>query len=86
MRRPGGYAVLTTPDGGKKEADTFTCKHCNRLTHVKPFQDPADLGGLCKCCMGLICSNCVGKPCDVIEKKLERAEASYHARRSYGLG
>ena len=83
MRNPGGYAVLTDPDKGVVERDTVTCKHCQKLTHVKPKQRPEDLGGLCFVCMGLICSNCVGKPCDPMEEKLKRAEASYHARRSY---
>lgn len=85
MRKPGGYAFLFDENGIMKEADTTTCGHCNKITHIKPMMDPADMGGLCKCCMRLICACCVGQPCDVIEKKLERAEASYHARRSYGI-
>ena len=85
MRRPQGYALLTDPEKGIKEADTFSCSHCNRIVHVKPKADPADMGGLCKCCMRLICPACVGKACDVLERKLERQEASYQARRSYGL-
>jgi hypothetical protein len=87
MRRAQGYATITEPGKRLVEMDTCQCGHCQRLTHVKPKQDPAELGGLCKCCMRLICGPCVDKgTCDVFEKKLERAEASYHARRSYGLG
>lgn len=85
MRNPGGYSILTPAEGAVQECDTFTCKHCNRVTFVKPKMDPTELGGLCKMCMGLVCSHCAGKPCDVFEKKLERAEASERARRSYGI-
>jgi hypothetical protein len=49
------------------------------------IHNEADSGGLCKVCMRFVCSRCVGHACDVIEKKLERWEASYHARKSYGL-
>ena len=85
MRKPQGYAILFDAGGIHNEADSFTCGHCNAITLVKPKMDPTELGGLCKCCMRMICKRCVGQPCDVIEKKLERMEASYHARRSYGL-
>ena len=98
MRRPQGYAVLTIPEGaviklgglphkevpaGVMELDTVSCGHCNRVTHVMPRMDPADMGGLCKICYGLICKFCVGRGCDPLEAKLERAEARYHALRSY---
>lgn len=75
-----GYATLTGPLG-IREADTFSCAHCNAIRHVKPFCDPADLGGLCKTCMGVICERCVGGVCDPLMKKVERAERSYDARR-----
>lgn len=75
-----GYATLTGPMG-VREADTFTCAHCNTIRHVKPFCDPADLGGLCKTCMGVICETCVGKGCDPLMKKIERAEKAHDARR-----
>ena len=86
MRKPQGYAVLYDGDGAIAERDTFTCGHCNCVVHVKPQADPADVGGLCKCCMTLICPRCVQTGvCDPLEKKLERQEARYHALRSYGL-
>ncbi len=100
MRKPQGYATVTSPDrsvvfldgvrreeipAGVFEADTFTCKHCARVTHVMPRMDPANMGGLCKCCYGLICRHCVGRGCDPLEAKLERAEAKERARRSYGI-
>ena len=84
MRKPQGYAVITSPDG-VREADTFTCAHCQHVTHVKAGAKPEDLGGLCKSCMGLICSRCVGKSCDPFLKKIEREEARYHSLRSMGL-
>jgi hypothetical protein len=97
--RPQGYAVITSPkesianlDGvtkdriyeGDSKYDTSTCGHCGRVTHIKPGMRPEDCGGLCKICMRLICPQCVGFSCDVIEKKLERAEARGIALRSYG--
>ena len=75
MRNPGGYSIITDPWAGTKEADTFTCQHCNKVVFVKPMCDPADMGGRCTCCNGLICQNCVGKGCDPMEKKLKRLEA-----------
>lgn len=84
MLRPGGYATLTSPDG-VSEADAFTCFHCNAIRHVKARQDPAEIGGICKGCMQLICEKCLGGGCDPFLKKLERWEANYEALRSYGL-
>lgn len=88
MRNPGGYASVFSPEpsalrfdgrqehmrSGVFETDTFSCKHCNRVTHVRPKMDAADMGGLCKVCMGLVCKYCVGRGCDPLEAKLERAE------------
>lgn len=85
MRKPGGYGVTTFDCGQVKETDTFTCAHCNRINFVKPKERPEDLGGLCKVCMGLICSACLDLGCTPFEKKLEQQEAAYHARRSYGF-
>lgn len=84
MRNPQGYAVITDPQFGIKECDTYTCNHCNCVKHVKPKEKPEDIGGLCRCCMKLICSECVSiGVCDPFMKKLEREEARYHALRSY---
>lgn len=69
-----GYAVYTDPDR-TVERRSFTCQHCNRLTLVAPGADPADIGGLCKVCMGLVCPRCAGiDRCDPVEAKMERAE------------
>ena len=81
MRKPGGYAFTFDRETGEtlNERDTFTCSHCNRVTHVKPFCDPADLGGHCCVCDSLICKNCnylrsLGKPCVPMYERLTRME------------
>lgn len=79
MWRPGqkaiGYLVESGPCGIVREQSTFTCAHCQQVVTVKPFCDAADAGGMCKSCMGLICSYCVDNGvCDPIEKKIERVE------------
>jgi hypothetical protein len=84
LRNPGGYAVVTSPDG-RREADTFTCAHCNSLVIVKDGQTADDCGGFCRLCMDLVCPRCAGSNCAPFEKKLEQQEAAYHARRSYRL-
>lgn len=85
MRKPGGWSFITDGDTGRvSENETFSCKHCNRVVQVQARTDPADVGGLCRICNGLICPQCVGKGCDPLEEKLRRWEASYDARRSYG--
>jgi hypothetical protein len=75
MRNPGGYACISEPDRPPQEFDTFTCAHCNRVTHVQARARPEDIGGLCKQCMGLICPACVGQPCVPFLKRLEQMEA-----------
>ncbi len=87
MRNPGGYGIERDRLTGAvlKEEDSFSCSHCCRVVFVKPKEDPATLGGFCGGCSKLICSKCVGHGCDEIERKLAREEASYHARRSYGI-
>ena len=100
MRNPHGYATIvgdlsrkdpTITEGGvqhiEPEIDTFTCGHCCRITHVKPRCDPADLGGLCKQCMELVCPRCYGKRvCTPFLKKVEEAEARQRLRDSAALG
>lgn len=86
MRSPGGYAVITGPDG-TQEADTFTCKHCQKIVHTRPLTDgTGDAGGLCKCCMGMICGPCVDRGiCVPWEKAFEKIEARDRFLRSAGL-
>ena len=99
MRNPHGYATIvgdldhstpTLTEAGVRhteaEIDTFTCGHCNAVKHVKPRCDPADLGGLCKQCMELVCPKCYAKGvCVPWEKEMLRRESKDAALRSYGL-
>lgn len=89
MRKPHGYATVvgdlrngepTVVERGMRhtemEIDTITCGHCNRIVHIPPKKDAADIGGLCKMCMQMICPTCVDKGvCVPFEKKLEAQEA-----------
>jgi hypothetical protein len=81
MRKPQGYAFTFDLGTGDilKERDTFTCSHCNKITHVVPFCDPADLGGYCSVCDKLVCKDCaylqsLGKPCTPFMERLARME------------
>lgn len=100
MHKPGGYAVIVSPTeavatfdrlrreqlhAGTNEMDTFSCGHCGSIVHVPARTDPANLGGLCKQCMRLICPRCLDKGCEPLERKLERAEERDRTLRSYGL-
>lgn len=85
MRRPGGYAVTTEPGKADVEEDTFTCVHCNTVVFVKPFQDPAEMGGFCRLCMGHICSSSsCNDGCEPFEKKLEAMESRDRLLRAIG--
>lgn len=85
MRNPGGYATLHYEDGRIVECDTYQCGHCQRVVHVKPKCDPAELGGMCYSCTKMLCRVCVDDPvCVPLEERLLREEARYHALRSYG--
>ena len=88
MRNPHGYTTVvgdlahSTPtliEQGLRhteaEIDTFTCGHCNRVRHVPPKTDAANLGGLCRICDAIICPKCVDKGvCTPWEQKMERME------------
>lgn len=87
--KPGGYQIEFSFDGKTKEADTFTCRHCNRIVEVKPFCSPSDIefGGQCKGCMGLICLKCYDKAeCKPIEKWCEEQERKGRFRRDLSNG
>lgn len=100
MRKPQGYATIVGADRSvvnldglrceevktsNLEIDTYSCFHCNRVIHVKPMMDPADMGGLCKICMKLICPHCLNQGCVPFEKKLEMMEDRDRTLRSYGV-
>ena len=77
---------LFMPGEREQVTEAFACSHCGRPTKVKPFCDPADVGGLCRKCSGLMCPTCAAKgECDTLEMKLRRQEARGEALRSYGF-
>lgn len=78
MRNAGGNLIIEDPDPwrsrgevGRREFDTFTCKHCNTVVKVTPATDMC----LCKKCMGFVCKGCYSNfVCTPFEKKLEEWE------------
>ena len=101
MRRPGGYAFITSPvptkiyfDGGLRceemgagtfEADTFTCIHCGCGRHV-PANEKTNEEYFCRICMARICPPCADHPCIPLMKKIEAEEERDRRLRSYGIG
>lgn len=76
MRKPQGYATVTLDGVITEEQDTFTCKHCNGIVPVKPFQTDTDS---CRVCDGHICPACAGElvrtlKCVPFEKRMDLAE------------
>ncbi len=85
MRNPGGVGTIMDPDVDQpvQECDSFTCGHCQYVVWVRPTANPADVGGLCKQCMALICPGCVGRMvCVTWEQMLEMQEAKGRTFRS----
>jgi hypothetical protein len=89
FRQPHGYLVSSDPDPTKSkgqqavvEHSTVTCGHCGCLVAVPAMCRPEDMPyDLCWGCRRNIClacheERCRTLTCDVIEKKLERWEAS----------
>jgi hypothetical protein len=87
MLRPGGY-TFHNHDGRIEEGESFTCRHCNRVSFVKPRERPEDVGGFCRCCSGLLCKECAGRmslggKCAPLEENLRRMEARLHLIQSF---
>ena len=93
MRKPQGYATIHGPldieglppgpvalkDG---ECDTFQCKHCQRITLIPSFTNPADMGGWCRKCEGLICERCAGlDTCRPWQEKMNAIERNWETDR-----
>ncbi len=72
--RPTGYSVVTDGWGVEKREDTRKCWHCQHILFISAGQDPNEF--FCRMCMQAICRDCVGKPCDHWEKKLDREEVT----------
>lgn len=84
MRKPGGWGYITHPDGKVEEHETYTCKHCNRVTRVKARQRAEDIGGLCKACMGLTCPQCTAHGrCTPLERDIAQQLEREYRRRQY---
>ena len=85
MRNPGGVGVITDPQvaAPQQECDSFTCGHCQYVVWVPPRADPAEVGGMCKQCMTLICPKCVDRMvCVTWEQMIEMQEAKGRTFRS----
>lgn len=86
MRRPQGYATITSPDKPLFERDTVSCGHCGAISLVQPRQDPSELGGFCRGCYRHICGPCTSKlTCEPFEKKLEEMERRGQLFKAMGL-
>ena len=95
-RQPQGYLVISDPDPTRSKGQqaiveyaTITCSHCSRVVQIDfgAAEPPTEL---CHGCGRNICRDCVRErartmKCDVIEKKLERWEASNRFARDLGL-
>ena len=80
MRKPGGSALWTHPDGTTTECDTFSCVHCNKVVFVK---SKSDLGGFCIQCFRHICGPCADiGTCTPLLKKIEECEDRDRLRKS----
>lgn len=81
---PKGFSREIDGWGVEKKADTFTCKHCQRVTEVLARQDPNEFW--CQSCMAPICKACkkrdwdrpAGAACSHFERRLAYAEARGH--------
>lgn len=76
-RRPGqfGYGWVRLDGRVVEEFITVTCGHwpCTKLFEVKPYTDPASVGGKCYVCGRYICAECADKKeCLPIEEGIER--------------
>lgn len=72
----GGYATFQGEEGHLREADTYTCAHCQFVTILKPREPPH---ATCKSCMGFICAKCygrltLGEMCRPTERRLAEYE------------
>lgn len=82
MLRPGGYAIITSPDAPAVERDTFRCAHCGRVVFVRPGCSAADAGGWCGLEGKPVCGPCADLgSCTPLEEQLKRMEDRARFRR-----
>lgn len=80
----GQYFDGSILDAGRvlaREVHASTCAHCAHITEYPSNKRMLDYVDICRGCMKLICLGCVGKPCDPVEAKVERAELEEKLRR-----
>jgi len=82
LRNANGYGVIIGPGGVVEEIDTFTCCHCNGIVHVHAGMKPDELGSWCTLCGQMHCAKLTCRTCFPFEKRMERAEAVYRAKKS----
>jgi hypothetical protein len=84
--REGGYAVISTPEGGLREFSSFTCAHCQRIVLLQARASAAESGGWCGVEGKPICGPCASDgTCRPWEKQFEKIEARDRFLRSAGL-
>jgi len=60
---------------GQHQTKSFTCNHCNKVTHLEAGVDPTDtVAWKCTCCSRLVCRVCANKPCLPMQEKLDLYE------------
>jgi hypothetical protein len=67
---------------GTFEADSFTCKHCNRVVQVAARSQGDEY--FCRNCMAPICPRCADYPCIPFLKKIEEQEERTRRLQAYG--
>ena len=74
-RKKAGQITMVGP-GENYEADTSTCKHCNKAWVTRSTRKgEGKKGGTCRKCFGNICPQCQWKECETFLNKLDRYEA-----------
>lgn len=81
MNKARGEQSLILPFGPAQTNPTITCAHCNR---VRPRGDA--IQNWCSNCDAMVCTDAkCACECAPFKRKLDEAEARYHALRSYGI-
>lgn len=78
--KPGGVNTYFDPLFGEVESHSSTCSHCQHITDFPSLKRMFDHVDVCRGCMKLICSGCVGQPCVPFEKRAEMQEEAARIR------
>ena len=88
--RAGGIGQYFDQPGwtGKcTEVYESTCAHAHcgqKITAFPSLKRMMDHVEICRCCMKLICLECVGKPCRPAEQEADRVEAEWRLQQRVG--